>query len=209
MSFLLCHDCYTWVEPDDGRCPECLLYMDLSAADPEAMQLQELMGEIVDRLGEVRVPRKMLPEWGTLYATTRGLFFVPHEPDDSPTMGTAPLIGASLIWGLASFLWSPLFFLTPFARTHVPEETTVKVLRPRYLTNDDSTQMPSLLMAHPGSFFLPKNQIRSIVPKRSRWVIERSVGSRLTLSLVDSSRAFGEKLSSLLATVEWATVGRG
>jgi hypothetical protein len=182
--------------------------MDLSAADPEARQLQELMGEIIDRLGEVRVPRKLLPEWGTLYATTRGLFFVPHEPEDAPRVGSTPLMGTSLMWSLGSFLWSPLLFFAPFVRTEVPEKTTVRVLRPRYLTNDDSAQMPALLMAHPGSFFLPKNQIRSIAPKRSRWVIERSLGSRLTLSPVESSRAFGEKLSNLLAANEWAAVTR-
>lgn len=208
MSFLLCHDCYTWVEPAEGRCPECQLVMDLSAADPQPSQLRELMGEIVDRLGEVRVPRRLLPEWGTLYATTKGLFFVPHEPDDAPAMGSTPIMGASLMWGLASVLWSPLFFLTPFARTHVAEETTVRVLRPRYLTNEDSAQMPGLLMAHPGSFFLPRIQIRSIISKRSRWIIERNLGSRLTFTPVGSTGTFRERFLSLLARNDWATVGR-
>jgi hypothetical protein len=167
------------------------------------------LGEIVDRLGEVRIRRKLLPEWGTLYATTRGLFFVPHEPDDRPAIGTAPLLGTSLMWSLGSFLWSPLLFFAPFARTHVPQETTVRVLRPRYLTSEDSARMPALLMDHPGSFFLPKNQIRSIARKRSRWVIERSTGSRLVFSPIESSRVFGEKLSNLLAADAWATVGPG
>jgi hypothetical protein len=208
MSFLLCHDCYTWVEPDEGRCPECLLMMDLSAADPASAQLRDLMGDIVDRLGEVRVPRKLLPEWGTLYATTRGLFFVPHEPGHSTTTGTAPLVGASLVWGLGSLFWSPLLFLMPFVRTETAEETTVRVLRPRYLTHDDSSRMPELLMAHPGSFFLPKTQIKSIRSQRARWTVERSPGSRLMFSPVDSPRALAAKLSSLLATSDWTTVGR-
>ncbi len=208
MSFLLCHDCYTWVEPDDGRCPECLLVMDLSAADPPAGQLLLVMGEIVGRLGEVRVSRRLLPEWGTLYATTRGLFFVPHEPDDAPAMGAAPLFGASLMWSLGSLLWSPLVFLLPFVRTDVPQETAVRVLRPRYLSPEDSAMLPELLMAHPGSFFLPKNQIRSMTPKRSRWMIDRSIGSRLTFSPADSPGVFREKLSTLLATSDWATVGK-
>ncbi len=61
MSFLLCHDCYTWVEPLDNRCPECLLVMDLWPRIPPVHLLREVMGNLTGRLGEVRIPASCFP----------------------------------------------------------------------------------------------------------------------------------------------------
>ena len=207
MSFLLCHDCFTWVEPEDNRCPECLLVMDLSAADPPITLLRDVMGDIVDRLGEVRIPRRLLPEWGTLYATTHGLFFVPHETDYSVTANAGPFTGTSVIWSLGSLVWSPFLFLMPFLRGGVPKASTVRILRPRHLSESDSHLMPGLLMDNPGAFFLPKAQILSVSRKRSRWLIERGAGARLLISPVDAPRLFHEKISTLLAAPAWRLVG--
>ncbi len=203
MSFLLCHDCYTWVEPRDNRCPECLLVMDLSAADPPVSQLRDVMGDIVDRVGEVRIPRRMLPEWGTLYQTTRGLFFVPHEMDSALAADAGPLTGTSVMWSLGTLMWSPLFFLTPFLRTPPPRQTSVRILKPRHLCEADSKKLPILLMENPGAFFLPRAQIQSAYRKRSRWIIERSAGGRLLLMPVNSARLFREKFTHLLGGPAW------
>ncbi len=203
MSFLLCHDCYTWVEPLDQRCPECLLVMDLSAEDPSPHVLQEVMGDLTGRLGEVRIPRKLLPEWGTLYATTEGLFFVPHEMDHALRRDDGAFTGASLMWSLGSLLWSPLFFLSPLFRgTPVPDRP-VRVLRPRYLGDADNSRLPDLLMDNPGAFFLPRRQIRTVLRKRGRWIIERTQGGYVSISPVAPARIFHDNLAGLLENPDW------
>ena len=206
MSFLLCHDCYTWVEPLDNRCPECLLVMDLSAEDPPVHLLREVMGNLTGRLGEVRIPRKLLPEWGTLYATTEGLFFVPHEMDQALRRDDGQFTGTSLMWSLGSLIWSPLFFLSPFVRgSHVPDRP-VRVLRPRYLSETESGELPDLLMDNPGAFFLPRRQIQAMMRKRGRWIIERSQGGVLPISPVAPARFFHDNLTTLLESPAWQTV---
>jgi hypothetical protein len=207
MSFLLCHDCYTWVEPEENRCPECLLVMDLSESDPPSALLRELMGDIVDGLGEVRIPRKLLPEWGTLYATTNGLFFVPHETEDSLSADAGAFRGNSLMGNLGSLLCSPLLFLRPLIRGEFSRKTSLRVFRPRHLTEADSLLLPELLMENPGAFFLPKRQIRTVYRKRSRWVIERSLGNRLRFSPVGPAKLFQEKFITLFEAPAWRGVG--
>ena len=151
MSFLLCHDCYTWVEPLDNRCPECLLVMDFSAEDPAPHLLREVMGDLAGRLGEVRIPRKLLPEWGTLYATTDGLFFVPHEMDHALRRDDGQFSGTSLMWSLGSLIWSPLFFLSPLVRSSPAPDRPVRVLRPRYLSEEESAALAEFTDGQSGS----------------------------------------------------------
>jgi hypothetical protein len=182
--------------------------MDLSTVDPPLTLLREVMGDIVERLGEVRIRRPMLPEWGTLYATTRGIFFVPHEMDQALAVDAGPFTGTSLMWSLGSFFWSPLMFLMPFLGGEESRESLVRVLRPRRLTTVDSAQMPELLMENPGSLFLPRPQIRAITRKRGMWWIERSLGSPLRLSPIDSPRMFQENIARLLASPAWQLLGK-
>lgn len=205
MSFVLCHDCYTWVEPEENRCPECLLVMDLSEVDPPPGQLRNVMGDLVERLGEVRIPRRLLPEWGTLYATTEGLFFVPHELDHSLRWQTTEINGATLMWSLGSLLWSPLLILFPFVRG-TSEQKPIGVLRPRYLMEETQHDLPDLLMNNPGAFFLSRRQVRAVTRKRSRWIIERNLGNNLQLSPVDPVQSFDENFDRLLQSTDWQPV---
>ncbi len=157
-------------------------------------------------MGEVRIARRLLPEWGTLYATTQGLFFVPHAVDHAASTEAGALTGTSLMWTLGSIFWSPLVFLLPFIRETSPRENVVRVLRPRYLMDRDDADLPELLMEHPGAFFLPKQHVRSVSYKRGRCVIDRSQGSRLQLSPADSSRCFQENFIRLLNTPTWRII---
>lgn len=205
MSFVLCHDCYTWVEPEENRCPECQLVMDLSEVDPPLDQLRSVMGDLIQHLGEVRIPRRLLPEWGTLYATTEGLFFVPHELDHSLRWQTTEINGTTLMWSLGAFVWSPLLVLFPFIRG-TTEQKSVEVLRPRYLMDETYCELPDVLMNNPGAFFLSRRQIRAVSRKRKRWIIERTLGNNLQLSPVEPVQPFDEKFDRLLQTSNWQAV---
>lgn len=79
MSLMLCHHCFTWVEPLGDQCPQCDYPLDARSPDPSSEQLNASIGPIVGRMGEVRISRFDLPGQGTLYETTQGLFFVPHR----------------------------------------------------------------------------------------------------------------------------------
>ncbi|MCA9071432.1 MAG: hypothetical protein KDA84_21035 [Planctomycetaceae bacterium] len=202
MSFVLCHDCYTWVEPEENRCPECLLLMDLSEVDPPLTQLGSVVGELVERLGDVRIPRRMLPEWGTLYTTTEGLFFVPHELDHSLRWQTPQINGTTSSWSLGALIRSPLLILFPFVRGTV-ERRSAEVLQPRYLVEESQSDLPRVLMNNPGAFFLSRQQIRAVSRKRRRWIIERCNGNNLQLSPVEPVQPFDDKFQRLLRTSDW------
>ncbi len=114
--------------------------------------------------------------------------------------------GTSLMWSLGSLIWSPLFFLSPFVRgSHVPDRP-VRVLRPRYLSETESGELPDLLMDNPGAFFLPRRQIQAMMRKRGRWIIERSQGGVLPISPVAPARFFHDNLTTLLESPAWQTV---
>ncbi len=196
MSFLLCHDCYTWVEPKDNRCPECLLVMDLSASDPTPDFLLEVMGELVECLGAVRIPRRLLPDLGVFYATTNGLFFVPQLLNEGKSAENQANNSGSLTARILSLMgdWFP------FPRGSV---TSRDVDSSERMPEIETADLPALLMAHPGAFFLPRDQIRSLTRKRSRWGIERKQGSRLTISPTGSKKAFHEKMQQLVQSQAW------
>ena len=102
MSLMLCHECYSWVEASDGYCPECTYPLDASAADPPLHELRSIIGEIVVRVGEVRVPRGLLPDRGMLYATSNGLFFLPHRFERVTQMVETNGDTTSILWSLAA-----------------------------------------------------------------------------------------------------------
>ena len=204
MSFLLCHDCYTWVEPADDRCPECQFAMDLSEADPPVRILREVIGELVARLGNVQIPRRLLPEWGTLYATTEGLFFLPLTADDEQIASTRPA-GDTYLGRLGHLVWSPLRSLFPDVRGAAALPPAVANEDLESLLDQDHADLPRLLMDHPGTFFLPKCQIQSIQFKRSRWTIERCQGGRLVLSAAET-RSFHANFRVLLESPGWRII---
>lgn len=204
MSFLLCHDCYTWVEPVDDRCPECLFVMDLSESDPPPGLLRDVMGELVRPLGEVRIPRRLLPEVGILYATSEGLFFLPHEMDASQ------ILEQNRSGVHAWFNRMKRLFGLPFSDSmsfRLDENHAVSApaseLSSRSLLREEQPDLPRLLMENPGAFFLSKQQVAKISRKRKRWIIERSQGGRIQIVPLQPARMFFENFEALLESPTW------
>jgi hypothetical protein len=204
MALLLCHECYCWVEPYDGRCRECWHALDAAVPDPPPAALEQALGRLMMRLGEVRVRRKTLPDRGTLYATTTGLLFLPHEPDRVTRMVDAGPTTESLILSLAALFWSPLHLIALWPRKNAVRPMNVRVFRPRVLTSHDSSRLPEFLMQNPGVFFVPQKSIRSATRRFHSWRIERSVGSKLKLRPEGDKPLFHRRFERLVATENWS-----
>lgn len=206
MAFLLCHECYSWVEPQDGRCPECVNGFDPATPDPPLHELQMAIGQIISRVGEVKVQRKMLPDRGMLYATSNGLFFLPHEMQHITRMVENNGGGTSLLLLLAGMIWAPLGLLLPFLKTSRLQAAKIKILRPRFLTPDDSHRLAELLMENPGVFFVPKKSILAMRRRRKHWLIERRQSPRLKLKPSANTGRFESRMAELAECRTWESV---
>lgn len=187
MSLLLCHECYSWVLPDDGRCPDCQFTVDAATPDPSLDLLGQSIGELMHPIGEVRVRRKLLPERGMLYATTNGLFFLPHELRHETQFVESNDAGNSIVWHLAALAWSPLSLMLPFVKRNRVVAKSVRVFRPQLLSDDEGHRLPEFLMHNPGVFFIPRKVIRSVRRRRGNWIIERQYASTLRLRAESNS----------------------
>ena len=204
MALLLCHECYWWGEPNQGRCPECWHALDASVPDPAPEALGQALGRLLSRVGEIRVNRNALPDRGTLYATTTGLLFLPHEPDRETRMVETGSATESLMWLLASLVWSPLHFLALWTRKRSVTPMHVRVFRPRRLTAADSSRLAEFLMQNPGVFFVPRKSIRSAVRRFNCWRIDRCLGSMLKLRPDSEKHQFHQRFAELLAAERWS-----
>ena len=203
MSFLLCHDCYAWVEPVGDRCPQCEQMIDPEASDPPLGVLTGVIGDLQHLIGEARVIRRNLPRTGLLYATTQGLLFVPHRTVYVSQTVEARTAGASLFWTLATAVWSPLLFVAPFVKSKRMEERSVAVDEPQYLEQDDSPRLPELLMQDPGTFYIPRRAIRAVRRWRHRWTIERVQAVPLKLWAEGDRPLFHREMRGLLESPVW------
>ena len=203
MSYLLCHDCYTWVEPVGDRCPQCEQLIDPEAADPPLGTLAGVIGDLQHLIGEARVLRSKLPRTGLLYATAQGLLFVPHRTVYVSQTVEAKGAGASLFWTLATAIWSPLLFVAPFVKTKRLEERSVPVSEPQYLEEDDSSALAELLMQDPGTFYVPRRAIRGVRRRRHRWMIERVQATPLKLWAEGDRPLFHREMRELLESPVW------
>jgi hypothetical protein len=203
MSFFLCHDCYTWVRPAAERCPECGQGLDLSASDPTEAELAAVIGELRGPVGEVRVRRALLPEYGVLYDTERGLFFVPHETHYTPRAAPAESPTDSLLWAVGGLIWGPLAFLLPIlrARSRLPRTMQVAVLRPRELPADAG--LSAVLMDDPGAFFLPRAHVRQVHRRGRGWSVARQHPRPFVIAPLDDAPACHVRLGECLASDGW------
>ena len=204
-SYFLCSHCYNWVRPYNGHCPECAAGIDIEQPDPPLDQLRTDMGELVMPLGAVRIARKHLPGQGLLYATTRGLFFLPHRVEQV-TRFEERRVGPPLLWRIAALLWSPLYLLLFFFRGREVREIQVAEQRPQVLETHEGELLPELLMDNPGAFFLPLNSIRGIERRRDRWLLDRNYGGRITVQADADYRLFDERMCRHLESPEWQHV---
>ena len=191
MSLLLCHECYSWVEPSDGRCPDCWQPVDTSVPDPPLRALKTVIGELICPLGEIKVRRKMLPDRGMLYATTQGLYFLPHRLVRVMQLVETEDARTSFFWFLAAIAWTPLMFLLPLLKSVQAKPAQVDVFQPQFLTPAESHLLPEFLMQNPGVFFVPRESVRTIRRRRNTWTISRWRGSPLKLKPQDPANASG------------------
>ncbi len=206
MAYLLCHECWTWGEPCRQSCPHCGHLLDPAEPDPPVQQLQALLGELVARLGEVHVRRKALPQHTTLYATTTGLFFLPHRQEWDVRPVEDFTAATSLLLTLAAIIWSPVALLRPFMGGSRSKPQRVLIRRPRFLDLDDSDLLVELLMNDPGSFFIPRRTIQLVQRKRRYWVIQRHPGSDTIFEPLGHWVRFAEKLKDLAQHSSWGDV---
>lgn len=208
MALLLCHECYSWVQPRRGHCPDCLAQVDINEADPSPLRLQEILGELTVKLGEVTVKRRPLSGAGLLYATTKGLYFLPHQVERIPeTYERNGDVGQTLIWTVAGALWAPLYLIMPLLQSRSKDYSAI-IYRPQLLTPAQSDLLPELLMENPGAFFIPNVAVRSVRRRWRSWIIERNHGPRLKLRPTTMRGGVDRRMRNLIKTPSWQHVIR-
>lgn len=203
MSLILCHQCFTWVEPLADQCPQCDFPLDARAPDPSPEELNAVIGRVVGRLGEVRIARVDLPDRGSLYETTRGLFFVPHRLEQVKLVRdkTPPRRLRTL---LAAWLRAPWELLRPDRGRRSQARMEIAVDEHPPLGPEDSGKLPALLMQNPGVFFLPRRSIHKVRWTLWGWMISRPNSLTLRVKpMIDRGR-FHERMSAWAAEVEEA-----
>jgi hypothetical protein len=207
MSFLLCQECFGWVQPRNSHCPECLAILDLNQPDPSPAQLRSALGDIVGELGEVRISRRLLPERGLLFETTKGLYFLPHRIEEVIETKEEQ-VNPSILWSLAAMAFWPLRLIIPFLKTKRLKEVHVQVCCPQSLTPAESDRLPDLLMDNPGVFFIPNRAVQFVERKRDGWIVGRSHGKRVIFK-ADGAPEFHDRMQDLVRSPAWQHLSFG
>jgi len=206
MALLLCHECYFWVSPCGGRCPQCDHTLDSAVADPPTDALDRVIGPAIQPIGSVRFRRELLPDRGMLYETANGLYFVPHVMTRRVELVEKAETGRSLLWLLASIAFTPLILVLPFLRFRKLTAEEVPCFEPCRLTSEQRSRLGELLMQNPGAFFIPRSSIRRFGRRWRRWVIERRHGPALKLQPDTDPHEFERQLHGLLDQDAWRSV---
>jgi hypothetical protein len=179
------------------------MLVDVPDSDEVTQRARSAVGQVIGRIGHVRVRRRRLPNDGVLYETSNGLFFLPYQ-----TVLATRLVeesGGSPLWSVAALLWSPLVFVLPFVRSKQLREKQVQETEPVRLTGDELQRLPELLGQMPGAFFVALRDLRSVDRKGNRWVLRRMSGTALTLAPL-AGDAFGQRMRDLLDSDAWCVV---
>lgn len=203
MSLILCHQCYSWVEPLGEQCPQCDFPLDARAPDPSPEKLNAALGQVVGRLGDVRIARAALPDQGSLYETTQGLFFVPHRLEQVKLVRGETLV-RPLRTALAAWLRAPLGLLGTAPGPPSAARMRIAVDEHPPLGPEDSGKLAALLMQNPGVFFLPRRSIHKIRWTLWGWTISRPNSLALRVKPMADRGRFHERMSAWAAHLEQA-----
>lgn len=194
MALMLCHQCLSWVEPLGEQCPQCDFPLDARIPDPTSEELGAVIGKLVRRIGDVRIARTALPNHGSLYETTRGLFFVPHRLEDVRLVhGAATLGGWRSVLSALQRIPYAVFGLRGY-RAAPRVEIAVDVHT--QLNPQDSKELPNLLMSNPGVFFLSRRSIHRIQRTLWGWMISRPNSLSLRLKPLAERSEFHQRMSA-------------
>jgi hypothetical protein len=204
MTVRLCQACCQWVWTKNERCPGC----DDAVADEIgpvefARQIRPTIGDVLGKIGHVRVNRKRLPADGILYETQNGLFFLPHR-----NVTVTRLVeenSSSPFWTIAGILWSPLLFLLPFLRKQKLRETHIEESQPVRLSGENLQLLPELLPRMPGALFIAVRDIQRVRSKRNRWIIRQCDGGEIRLDPL-AGEMFRVRMVEVLKSHSWRTV---
>jgi hypothetical protein len=201
MSLILCHHCFSWVEPLGDQCPQCDFPLDARAPDPTPDELNAAIGHIVRCLGEVRIARSELPDRGSLYETTQGLFFVPHRLEQVKLVRgqTSPRPLRTI---LASWLSTPWELLQGAPDRKATARMEIAVDEHRPLAPEESGKLAMLLMQNPGVFFLPRRSIHKVRWTLRGWIIARPNNLALRFKPITDRGRFHERMSAWAVEVE-------
>lgn len=202
-SLLLCGECYSWVMPAGGHCPECLAALQPETPDPPMDHLGSIMGSLQSKLGYCRAVRRGGDVPGTLYLTNTGFFFIPHrveqsleEHDGPPEKSWFLLLGELLFPLFRVFSWVNLLHGSK-------RQVSVTTFYPMLLLPEDGPYLPQLLMANPGAFFLPRERVQALYHTRGKWTIDRTRGRDLVLLEDPEDREFNDRILELRQSVAW------
>jgi len=194
MALMLCHQCLSWVEPLGEQCPQCDFPLDARTPDPTSEELGAVIGRLIRHIGDVRIARTALPNRGSLYETTRGLFFVPHRLEDVRLVrGAATRARWRKVFSALQNIPHAIFGLRGY-RTAPQVEIAVDLHT--HLSPQDSKELPILLMSNPGVFFLSRRSIHRIQRRLWGWMISRPNSLALRLKPIADRSEFHERMSA-------------
>jgi hypothetical protein len=203
MSLILCHQCFSWVEPLGEQCPQCDFPLDARAPDPSPTELNAAIGQVVRRIGECRIARAVLPDRGSLYETTQGLFFVPHRLEQVKIVHgeTSPRPLRTI---LAACLKTPWRLLSGAPGRRQAARMEIAVDEHRLLGPEDSGTLSLLLMQNPGVFFLARRSIDKVRWTLWGWTISRPNSLVLRVKPIVERGRFHERMSAWAAEIDEA-----
>jgi len=202
-SLLLCGECFSWVIPAKGHCPECLAVLRAEMPDPSLETLRETIGDLRVQLGYCRALRRGGDIPGSLYLTSGGLFFIPHRVEISSERLQPP--SRKLLHSALEDTLVPLFRFLSWFRSSPRDRNSIEVrtFHPVLLLPEDTPLLPELLMANPGAFFLNRDRIQAFYHSRGRWTVDRTRGTDLVLLEDPEDPQFNDRILELRRSSDW------
>ncbi len=210
MALVLCHECLNWVEATEGWCDHCAAVVRVEEPDPPVEELAERIGRVVRLLGEVRLKRRKLPSVGMLYATEKGLLFVPHVRESPPRR--EPLDrearGRLLLWTLFTSLVPLVGVFTSVSGLPERRPSRRRRWRPRPLGLIHSPAPAQVLLSDPGVVFVRADLVQSVERRRSWWVVHRVRGSTFRFRPLGRKREFRRRWDEAMNLPAWSQTFR-